>query len=1213
MKRVLNIVLLLVVSIVLSSCDALPADILETVNNGPVISGDTDVTYPINSEEPDWTDLIQAIDDSDGAIKITEDMIDSNVDFTTAGSYKVEIFITDSDGTSSMFTINVEIVDDRVVTFSLIGGSDVTLEVHTDFTDLGALSLNLDASAGTYSVEGSVDTDVVGVYTLTYTMEGVDTPLVKTVNVVDTTPPVITLDTVNLVYGEYTDQSWLDYIDNVTDNYSENITVEVSESTVDYNATGTYDVTIKATDEAGNETTASFSVVLLDITLLITGDSIIDIEVNSDYTDLGAVALDSESVSHTVLNMSDLDTSVLGTYTVTYTVDGFTNLSVSRTIKVIDTTAPILVISDKTINKGDTDIDWTSEYETLTDNYDTEVVVVEVENNIVYGIAGIYTVTLLATDSSSNETSVTFTVSIPDTMIPILNELPSEEIVIDFWHIYGQSRAALLDSMIDEFELLYPNITVNSMSQGSYSDLLSKTKKSIIAGTNPDLIVGYPDHTSEYLEFDGLIPLNDFIESDIWGLDLSDFIDSYVDENSQTGYEMYSMPYSKSSEVLIYNKTLFDSNGYTFTDNQVLTWEELEVMAETIVGNGDNQCSFMINFDSSANLYTNTSRQWDAGYTNAAGELLVDNANTRSMLETLKGYMSSNILALPIEWDQVYGSANFLAQDVCMTVGSTAGVKYNNPANSLNPDDQFEIGVLPVPQFEGKTQSAVQQGPNIAILKNTTDAERLASWLLISHLTNAENTAAWAIDTGYLPVSQSGYDSAMYQSFLNNPSADYAIESAAANAAYAQVSYNHFEYAFSKVGMVTSATIRNGVGDALESLYLGSSTVEEVIDNLVEDFDNGWNSIFYSNSTEVYMKYNGELFEVLELLEPFTPMTALVYIDGERYEMTTTDTVDTSVVDDYTVVYQYIDDSNEIHSITQIIHVISTVVDINVFNSLEIEAGNTALLQGIVVGTVINSGFHLYDGTGTVYVYQGQTSPYAIGDKVMISGEKTLYFGLVELTNTTSAELISSGNELPEFHATTIENIYAYDNSDSTIFGQAIHFNGFITTQGSHNNVYSSWYTDNLDLLQFEVYYKSGSQEKVTELGTLVGKQVNMDALLFSYFQATPAHYRVTVNTTGEMSETELLTDLEKANLTLAFTHLDVASTAGLLENIVLPTLSIYTNETITWTSSDVSVISIDGVVNTLVDTDQTVTVTATVTVGNETVTLDYIYTVISQ
>lgn len=419
--------------------------------------------------------------------------------------------------------------------------------------------------------------------------------------------------------------------------------------------------------------------------------------------------------------------------------------------------------------------------------------------------------------------------------VVVLDALPTDDIQITFWHIYGQGKSALLDQMIADFELLYPNITVESVSQGSYADLLSKTKKAIGTGVTPDLVVGYPDHFAEYLTLGGLIPLDGFVKDETFGIDLTDYIDSYVAENQQYSDAMYSMPYSKSTEMLVYNKTLFDANNITFDLNEIVTWEELETYATTMVGSGANQCDFLINYDSASNLFINSSRQWGAPYTNIDGDILIDNATTKSMVSYFAGLMDKNILALPIEWEQSYGSTNFLAQDVCMTVGSTAGIDYNNPFTQLDISDRFEIGILPVPQFEGKTQSAMQQGPNIAVLANTTDAERLASWLLITFLTNSENTAAWARDTGYLPVTYSGYDTAAYQSFLTNPTPDYAVESLSANAAYASISFNDYDPAFAGIGQISSSKVREESGYAMEAVYAKTKTVEEAITEMLEN------------------------------------------------------------------------------------------------------------------------------------------------------------------------------------------------------------------------------------------------------------------------------------------------------------------------------------------------------------------------------------------
>lgn len=418
--------------------------------------------------------------------------------------------------------------------------------------------------------------------------------------------------------------------------------------------------------------------------------------------------------------------------------------------------------------------------------------------------------------------------------VVVLDALPEEEINITFWHIYGQGKSALLDKLIAEFEELYPNIIVESISQGSYGDLKSKAISSISAGNTPDLLVGYPDHFAEYLNGRAIIPLDSFVESDKWGVDLTDFIDSYVAENQQyADGKMYSMPYSKSTEMMVYNKTVFDANGITLPTDRAVTWEELASYSDLLVGDGDMQCDYLINYDSSANLFITASRQWDAEYTNIAGEVLIDNPNTLSMLNYLQGLFDSNTLALPLAWDESYGSANFLKGDVCATVGSTAGISYNVPLpGNEGKFGAFELGIAPIPQHEGGTGSVMQQGPNVAIMTDTTDAERLASWLLIKYLTSTEATAQWAIDTGYLPVRYSAYNSDLFQDFLNNPDPDYIYESMTANAAYNQVDIFQYDPAFAN--RVTSSDVRDEAGLALESIFAKTRTVTEAIQNMID-------------------------------------------------------------------------------------------------------------------------------------------------------------------------------------------------------------------------------------------------------------------------------------------------------------------------------------------------------------------------------------------
>ncbi|MFW6298737.1 MAG: extracellular solute-binding protein [Bacillota bacterium] len=420
-----------------------------------------------------------------------------------------------------------------------------------------------------------------------------------------------------------------------------------------------------------------------------------------------------------------------------------------------------------------------------------------------------------------------------DVEVNIPDEVPEEDIEITMWTAYGDDNTNIINDIMEDFP--HDNIELEMLSQGGYDGLRQATMQSVVSGNTPDLVLGYPDHFVEYLTGDALVPLQDYLGHDDFGVDEDDFVEGFMEENQQ--YEdgnQYSMPFSKSTEMIVYNKDKFEAQGYDLEDRDFLNWSDLEEMSDDMIGSGDNQCEKLYNADSPDNLFINSSNQWDAPYTNIEGEILVDNDDTLDMLNYFDGLMEDDILALPIEWDEEYGSTPFVDGEVCMSQGSTAGVNYNL-------SDDFEVGVLPGIQKEDGEQSVIQQGPNIAMMSDTSDEERLAAWLIIEYLTNTENSAEFAMRSGYMPVRNSSFETDEYEEFMTLAEKDqsdltpdeeddypYAL---ASKVARDQSDIYAYEPAFT--GDVSSAKARNEAGSVMERIYADTDNVEDALDRML--------------------------------------------------------------------------------------------------------------------------------------------------------------------------------------------------------------------------------------------------------------------------------------------------------------------------------------------------------------------------------------------
>ncbi len=196
--------------------------------------------------------------------------------------------------------------------------------------------------------------------------------------------------------------------------------------TVDTSTLGTYIITYTATDAAGNTSTATRTVNVVDTTppeITITGDNPASVELGGTYTDAGATATDLDTV--TLTSTSDVDTDTVGSYSVTYSAtDASGNTATAtRTVNVIDTTAPVITSSDTFVaDENQTAIGTVTATDLQTVTFTVSGTELQITSGGVltfvvapdYETKSVYTATVTATDASSNSTTQDITVNVND-------------------------------------------------------------------------------------------------------------------------------------------------------------------------------------------------------------------------------------------------------------------------------------------------------------------------------------------------------------------------------------------------------------------------------------------------------------------------------------------------------------------------------------------------------------------------------------------------------------------------------------------------------------------------------------------------------------------------------------------------------------------------------------------------------------------------------
>ena len=383
-----------------------------------------------------------AVDAVDGDLS-TKVKVVNPVNISNPGTYVVSYSVSDQVGNEAMaLSRTVVVADTKPPVMDLIGGVALTHEGAITFTDPGAYAFDiLDGNLTTkITVTGVVDVNVTGTYQLTYgaidDANNSATPVIRTIAVVDTTPPILALigsPSVQLFLGS----TFIDPGTVAVDALDGNLTNDVVISgVVDIDVAGFYSLHYNVNDASGNGAqTVSRTVTVVGIpppVITLRGGATVVLDEGEPYAELGFFAedsLDGNLTATVVVGGDTVDANRPGSYFVTYDVMNSRAVGATEAIRKVivrDVTAPVLTLSG-----SDAIV-----HEVVTPFFDPGAIANDVTDGNLTGIIivggdivdsnhlGLYTITYDASDKAGNfAATLTRTVTVRDGAAPVVTLL----------------------------------------------------------------------------------------------------------------------------------------------------------------------------------------------------------------------------------------------------------------------------------------------------------------------------------------------------------------------------------------------------------------------------------------------------------------------------------------------------------------------------------------------------------------------------------------------------------------------------------------------------------------------------------------------------------------------------------------------------------------------------------------------------------------------
>lgn len=370
----------------------------------------------------------------------------------------------------------------------------------------------------------------------------------------------------------------------------------------------------------------------------------------------------------------------------------------------------------------------------------------------------------------------------------------SRQYEITFWakNDTNKTQVDIYNKAIDDFQALYPNISVRLRLYTDYGKIYNDVITNIATNTTPNVCITYPDHIATYLTGANVVaPLDGLFADEQYGLGgsalrydaptLEEMIPQFLEECSFSGSH-YAVPFMRSTEACYVNKTYVEALGYTLPET--LTWDFVWEVSEAAAAAKNADGTFAVNsqqvllpfiYKSTDNMMIQMLRQKGAGYSTAGGEVQIFNDTTEKLLYGIAAHTASGAFST----FKISGyPANFLNAGQCLfAVDSTAGATWmgsHAPLSDISADKyvDFETAVMTVPQFDPDHPQMISQGPSVCVFNKDDPQEVLASWLFAQYLLTNDVQIAYAQTEGYVPVTAKAQQDAAYQDYLAQEGAD---------------------------------------------------------------------------------------------------------------------------------------------------------------------------------------------------------------------------------------------------------------------------------------------------------------------------------------------------------------------------------------------------------------------------------------------------------
>ena len=340
------------------------------------------------------------------------------------------------------------------------------------------------------------------------------------------------------------------------------------------------------------------------------------------------------------------------------------------------------------------------------------------------------------------------------------------KIKVEYWYGLSGQLGDAVQGTCDRFNASQTTYEINCVGQDGYANAVQNTIAAFRAGQHPTLVQAYDAGTADLMMSGEFYPVSKMMQDYNIEIDWDDYFPGISNYYASSTGELYSMPFNSSTPVMYFNTADLAAAGI---DTAPATWEDFEAALKAIKASG-KECSFayepsswidMEQFSMAHGVPIATNNN---GYDGLDSEYVYNTTVHVKHMENIKRWYDEDLLEIRTTQGGLNARDSFAQGECSFYFGSVA----SHAAVGLLVDEKFGWDVAMIPVYKGtERKNTVVGGASLWVLSGKSDDEYRGAAEYLKFLATPESEEWWVSNTGYIPVTKTGFDALNAKGFYD--------------------------------------------------------------------------------------------------------------------------------------------------------------------------------------------------------------------------------------------------------------------------------------------------------------------------------------------------------------------------------------------------------------------------------------------------------------